>query len=558
MQTDFTLSCQNCQNQQNTIQIKQGYIDVDTGIMIYIPLTQEKTMKLPSSSSSASISTVVKIFVELTDTHTGEFRIMYYHVTVMRVVVTTITQIVHQVNTQTNTIMSSFVKDGDSSQSISQTINTIVATTQMLQALPESEKSSTTITNIQTTLLDILANATETTSEETISKSISSMIVFAIHTMLKNEHNIGQAVIEKSVNALENIVEQNFRSNVGVSSQTSQTFMSVVENLVYASQNIANLKDQFTRDEEISALTEKLALAIVTGEPVSARVVVLNSGVSIVKADKEYFKYLSQSVIGSPSSANRKYQANIVNITVPDILVSDSNPLGSATYSVVVKENIPIIVQKLINQQDENSPLVVVSPVSTSFTVQSNTTAVDLGQNITFHIRVSKDDYTIFDISSYSCVRVQSDLGNDYSSCSISGYNNASSTIDCNCIFSDLFISNVIVVKNTSLRTLQASNTTNLTTHIIIISAVIGGTCLISVTCFFIALVAVVIYCIRGCGRRKTRPHEEKDNSSDGAEMVIRIPIAQMISLPSQSPYQESANTTSTQSQGSTTARMLV
>ncbi|EFC41524.1 predicted protein [Naegleria gruberi] len=562
MQTDFTLTCQNCQNQQNTIQIKQGYIDVDTGIMIYIPLTQEKTMKLPSSSSSTSNSTTVKIFVELTDTQTGEFRIMYYHVTVMRVVVTSITQIVQQVTTQTNTIMSSFVKDGDSSQSISQTINTIVSTNQMLQTLPESEKSATTITNIQTTLLDILANATETTSEETISESTSSMIVYAIHTMLKNEQNIGQVVIEKSVNALENIVEQNFRTNVGVPPQTTQTFMSVVENLVYASENITNLKDQFARDEEISALTEKLALTIVKGEPVSASAVVLNSGVSIVKADKEYVKYLSQSVIGSPSSTDGKYQANIVNITMPDILVSDSNPFGSATYSVVVKENIPIIVQKLINQQDENSTIVVVSPVSTSFSIQSNTTAVGLRQNVTFHIRVSKDDYGIFDISSYSCVRVQSDLGNDYSSCSISGYNNATSTTDCNCVFSDLFISNVIVVKNTSLRTFQAANTTYLTTQdIIIISTVIGGTCFISITCFFIALVAGVIYrrgsCVCCCcgRRRKTRPQEEKDNSSDDVEMTVR---AQMISLPSKNSYQESANTTSTQSQGSISVRMLV
>ncbi|EFC45190.1 predicted protein [Naegleria gruberi] len=214
MTTDFTLTCQNCQNEANTIQIKQGYIDAESGIKVGITLTPEGTFKLPAMNHE-----IVNLYIELIDSATGESRIMYSNVTVTSIIVSSISEIFKQVTNQTNIIKTSFIQDGDASQSISQTINTIVSATQMLKTLPQDQQDSTIVSQIQTQLLDTLTSAIETISEETISESTSSIIVYALHSMVNKEEKLGQNIIDKSFTILDNVVNQAIKSEIEISTQ---------------------------------------------------------------------------------------------------------------------------------------------------------------------------------------------------------------------------------------------------------------------------------------------------------------------------------------------------
>ena len=509
MKTDFSFSCDNCQNEDNTIEIKQGYIDRETGIKVSVPLSQDSTMKIPSIPSSLNDETVT-LFIELIDTNTGESRLMKSNVTVRPDTVSSLSEIMEQVSNQTN-LISAFVKDGDTSRSVSQTINTVISTTQLLQSLPSTSKDSSIISSIQSKLLDTLASSVQTDGKDSAPES-SAITILAVNAMIKSENIMETPVIRKSITVLNNVIQLTIKSKVDIFSQSFKPLMNTIGTLSTQVSKMKLLRDQFEHYESIAIIAKDYVLSFVQVQSVSVDPAALQQEVANVKADKVYLTDFSSSIVTSPPTKERviSYQAYV---KIPSIEFTEINEYAELTYCIVMKDHVSTIFTQIIEQDLNISSLIVVSPQSVSFSLSSpKLLTTDLPDKIAVNVHINDEEFISSVDSLYSCIIIQPDLEYDTSTCTVFGRDSATNSITCNCNFESWKIENLIVVKDLKKYRSppKSSKLQNNSSIIIILSVVIPSGSLIIILAGVVALLCCV-YCVK-----KRKPKINPYNESNG------------------------------------------
>ncbi|EFC38198.1 predicted protein [Naegleria gruberi] len=537
MKTDFTFSCDNCQNEDNTIEIKQGYIDQETGIKVYLPLSLDGSVNIPSSSSATSSTKrrlddhSVQLFVELGDKSTGESRVMYSNITVLPPSPPhpTLSEILNLVSNQTSKIMSTSIQDGNTAVSIADTLTCIVSTSQLLQTLPSTDKETSTVTQVQSKLLDTLSSSLQTTGSDSVSSSTTSMAVLALHSVVKNEQVIEKPVIQKSITILNNVIQLTLKSKVDIFTQTSKPLLAIVGKLSDQVAKFTHLKEEFIRYEEIASTAEMITLSYVSVQPVSGDPAAIHESVVNAKADKMYLTDFSNVIISSAPTSNSKKRVNIYQsfVNIPPMKVTESNEFAELTYSYIVKEHVPSIYQKILQQESNNSTngtrFDVISSVSASLAISSpHAHMIEFSQNLTIYIHVNDEDFSTASLTEYACVLVNSNLESDFENCTISGRDKATESIACNCRFIDLHVSNVIILKNNKQKiVLQNKQEEGLDDDVLVIIIVAIVSC-VGLSILSISMVMGIFACYMKKKSKKIYPYERKELISHNIEQPTK------------------------------------